>query len=307
MRRIRGLKLRSFLVLGLAAVGSCSARDTVVGRLELAQTDEFVIPDSLAVVGAAASGEGASWIWQARTPSLGFVKRGRSITWHNLTANVAPIAVFEATPDILEIVDGETGAIGTRRTRTGQETWATTRLGTTYAASRTSKGTWFLHTRDSTSDFLWIARRGDLPRQILSIPASGGREDFSLSTYGESALLSFADPKGGLVIVDSTGQRVEMSKLFEDNELASLLADTAAMWRSLGTYQIETELLLVLSNFKGSERLLVSLDSSGRVLRSTRVRAAISFAATDQRQKRALVFRRLNKTALVNYAWRRVP
>lgn len=89
-----------------------------------------------------------------------------------------------------------------------------------------------------------------------------------------------------------------------DSSFTKGKVDDSPMWISINLLPVGTQLLLTLAEVKTGRRMLLTLDSTGTVLRKTVFLGMFSFVALDRKSLRAIAARELKGQEVVLYRWR---
>lgn len=290
------------LVFGAPAGGVAQA---AAPTLRLTERFSTAIPDSLEFSSIAASADGRQLLlWAATRPVLTLLRDGvMSSIGRGAVAVPAGAAFVGRDGERVEVVDAVGPSLVTLSLADGSHVERPLVVpGTIYNAVRARDG-WYVGAVDSQGSYgvYRMSAHGAVP--VYRAPADslgdGVVHGAQLSAVDDDVLITDVRPPFTSVRVDGDGK--PSLSLHPAGDLGE--PGRAARWFPMPVVPLGDGFLQVLTDLASDERLLVTFDGTGRVLRRSRLALPVGFVASVPSRQLLVGSRSIDAREIVGYTW----
>lgn len=274
-------------------------------RLRLTEQFSTTIPDSLDVSSIAASEDGRLLLWAPTRPVLTLLRDGViSSIGRGVVVVPAGAAFVGRHGDTVEVVDAVRSSLVAVSLADGNHVERPLVVpGTIYNAARSRIG-WYVGSVDSQGTYAvyHLAAGGATP--VFRIPADslgdGAVRGAHLATEGDDVLVTQVHPPFASFRVGSDGKS---SLSFLPVGGMTEPVGRPSRWFPLPIVPLGDGYLQVLADLAGDDRLLVTFDREGNVLRRANVSLPVGFVTSIPASRLLVGSRSIETREIVGYTW----
>ena len=270
--------------------------------LQLEEARDFVVPDTMDIMGAAPLSDGTVWLWTRSTGAIYKWASGQEALSAFPFEGRVISATGTAVPRELEVVEGLRPSISILNDR-GIRAHHAVPLVLALDAMPDSQG-WFIIGADSLGAIRLLRCESESCHAVRArLPDGLVKEHLvRLARVGSTPVLMDVDDPFRFVRFDGTTYASSTSR-----EIRGLLATVqkSGRWVALSPIAVGAECILEFADLRSDTRVVLALDQHARVLRHTVLNVPLGFMAVQPERKTVIAARRGAQLELVEYRYAR--
>jgi hypothetical protein len=282
--------------------GEATAHNLPPLRLEVAK--RHVLPDTFAFAGATIGPDASLLAWSFNQPYVIRLEANGNQSVLKCPASQLPIGAVHRSDGTVEILDAALRALCRLKGDAAVPQLVPISIDGDVINAVPAGDEWVAVVRVNQPAGIRVVAIGGNGDSRIILSVAGDSLAAALSHSDGEAVVTFRDPERGIILArlsDSTNRRIK--PVSTDWRRAHLDSVSAGPWVALPALHVRGELLQTLADVTTDKRVVLVVDSTGKIARHSRLQGLIGFVAAETRQRLVAALHILNVTEVILYQW----